>query len=199
MIKIPFFIYFILICSLAQAQLKPIDVKTLPTKRQRLLSETNTHCKTHNKYSVDQRRGFYPFSISNRIELISYTWPDSVVMGGEIPMKNGYLNTALVRERKILSTAQTDSLTQILYNVGYKGHFFTEVDIKCYNPRNAIVFFDTRGKLAAFIELCFECQKYRVSSQKIRTGDFCVEKYELLREFFSKVGIEYGTKERGLE
>ena len=45
--------------------------------------------------------------------------------------------------------------------------------------------FNATVELIAFIEFCFECiNKYRPSSQKIRTGDFCVEKYELFRNFF---------------
>jgi hypothetical protein len=196
MIKLPVFIFLVFICISARAQLKPLDIKHPPTARQRKQSEENTHCKVHNEYSVEQRRKFYPFSVAKRIALISYVWPESVVMEGEVPLKDGQLDTAYVKEVKVLSTAQVDSLTQILFNVGYKGYFFTEVDAKCYNPRNAIVFFDATGKLLAFIELCFECQKYRLSSQKIRTGDFCVEKYELLKDFFFKVGIEYGIKDK---
>jgi hypothetical protein len=199
MTKLSVLLSLLFICTIAQAQLKPLDIKHPPTKSQRMQSEANTHCKMHNKYSAEQRRGFYPFSKASRVELISYNWPDSIVMGGEVPLKGGQLDATYIKEVKVLSNSQIDSLTQILYNVGYKGYFFTEVDIQCYNPRNAIVFFDASGKLLGFIELCFECQKFRLSSQKICTGDFCYEKYTLLKTFFSSVGIRYGTQERDLE
>ncbi|MGZ3898502.1 MAG: hypothetical protein ACXVLT_01640 [Flavisolibacter sp.] len=196
MTKLLVLLSLLFVYAIAQAQLKPLDIKHSATKSQKIQSDANLHCKTHNRYSTAQRRGFYPFSKAGRIELISYNWPDSVVMGGEVPLKGEQLDATYVKEVKVLSGTQIDSLTQILYNVGYKGYFFTEVDIKCYDPRNAIVFLDVSGKLLGFIELCFKCQKFRLSSQKIRTGDFCYEKYELLKTFFSSVGIEYGTQER---
>ena len=177
-----------------RAQLKPLSKVEVPTEQQKKQSELNTHCIISNKYSADQRRKIYPFSMAASVRIISYTWPDSIVFGGPVPLKNGQLNPEYVQKEKTLSQTEIDSLTQIIYNVGYRGYFFTEVDFKCYNPRNAIIFLDSSEMVKEYIELCFECQKHRLSSDKILAGDFCQEKYDLLRSFFSQMGINYGVE-----
>ena len=94
------------------------------------------------------------------------------LMSSLIPLKNGRVDQAKLKERITLSNLQIDSLTSILFNVTYRGPFFTEVDVKCYNPRNAILFIDETGKELAFIELCFECMKHRLRLQKNKSRRF---------------------------
>lgn len=191
--KAGLFLFLPFICGSVHAQLRLADIKNPPTKAQTEESYRNMHCKTTEKYSAEERRAFFPFSRANKVKLISFVQPPSVIMGGSIPLKSGALDTGLVKEVQELSPAEVDSLTHILYNIVYKGYFFTETDIKCYRPRNAIVFYNDAGKLLAYIELCFECKKNVLSTQRIKTGDFCEEKYELLKDFFARMGIKYGV------
>ena len=51
------------------------------------------------------------------------------------------------------------------------------------------------GKAFEFIELCFECSGLRLSSEKIKTGEFCDQKYEMIKDFFLRHGVEFGTIE----
>jgi hypothetical protein len=117
-------------------------------------------------------------------------------MGGEVPVKKGILNQERVKETITLSASQIDSLTHILYNISYQGPFFTILEGLCYSPRNAILFNNSKGKTFAFIEVCFQCIGNRLSSKKVKDGDFCDEKYELLRNYFRNAGVLFGTEKR---
>ena len=48
----------------------------------------------------------------------------------------------------------------------------THVPARCYRPRHAIVFYSKTGKEVGFIEVCFDCQRYRASSEAVRAIDF---------------------------
>jgi hypothetical protein len=109
-------------------------------------------------------------------------------------MKNGRVDLTRLKETKTLSNNQVDTLTDLLYNQSYTGPFYTNQKSGCYNPRNAVLFLDSSHQAFAFIELCFECQGHRLSSTKVKAGDFCNQKYDLLREFFATNGISFGVK-----
>jgi hypothetical protein len=149
-----------------------------------------------NKYSVEQRDSLYPFNVAKNIKLVSFDEkPDGkgfLYSNGRLPMKHGRLIYSDLLEIKTLDKSQIDSLTDILYNNIYRGILFTTSEAGCYNPRNAIVFTNENGVMIAFIEICFECQGYRTSSKKVVTGDFCNQKYDLLKAFFQSAGIEFG-------
>jgi len=194
------FIFLALLLNLSKtsnAQLTPLPgPPRLTTKREREESLRNRNCSVRHRYSAAKRLTIYPFSKASKVLLVSFKKPTSIVMGGQVPLKNGKVDYAKLYEINTLNNIQIDSLTQILYNIGYRGPFFTEIDIKCYNPRNAMLFVDVSGKTFAYIELCFECMGHRVSSTRVNTGDFCEQKYELLENFFKDSGIRFGTIEK---
>lgn len=88
-------------------------------------------------------------------------------------------------------------MTDILYNNVYRGFFFT-IQSSCYSAKNAIIFLDKKGKLISFIEISFECESSRKSSKKVIAGDFCNQKYNLLKQFFNRSGIQFGIT-KGLD
>lgn len=191
-------IFFIILAFInANGQLRPIPTPlSPPTQEQEDSDQLNHQCKYLNKYSVEQRNSFYPFNVAKNIKLVSFgikpvkngfTSPD-----GQLPMKNKKIVYSDLMEVKTLSKSQIDSLTDLLYNNIYTGYFSTITEAQCYNPRNAILFLDDNGALIVFIEICFECQRYRTNSQKVVLGDFCSQKYDLLKEFFQQAGIEFG-------
>ena len=179
------------------AQLKPLQgPPRIISQTEKAESDSNRNCQYKYKYSVEERLKIYPFSKASKVQLVSFNKPLSGARGSYIPLKNGRVDQTKLKEIITLSSKQIDSLTSILYNVSYRGAFFTEVDVKCYNPRNAILFIDATGKDFAFIELCFECMKYRLSSKKINPGDFCEQKYDLLENYFKDAGISFGIIEK---
>lgn len=53
-------------------------------------------------------------------------------------------------------------------------------------PRNAIFFLDKRNVIIAYIEICFECEAIRTSDTKLNLGEYCSEKYDLIKTVLKK-------------
>ena len=193
-----FFVFFVILGIVnVNAQSKSLPIPPGPPTDQLLDSDRVNHeCEYLNKYSVEQRNLFYPFNVSNRIKLVSFAEKADkngfAYSNGRLPLKRKKLIYSDLLEIKTLDESQVDSLTDILYNNVYRGDIFTLTQTGRYNPKNAIIFTNENGAMIAFIEICFECQGYRTSSKKVITGDFCNQKYELLKAFFQKTGIEFG-------
>ena len=193
--KVLFLFFTLFILTKSYAQLTTIPGKPRPlTERENEKDKRNQNCVYTKKYSNIQRLQFYPFNKATEIKLVSFDKPDSVIMGGELPMKNGVVDYSRLKEIKTIDKSQIDTLTDILFNRGYGGTFYSFSESTCYNPRNAILFVDSKGKTIGFIEICFECAGYRLSSKKIKAGNFCNQKYDYLKDFFATNGITFGVE-----
>ncbi len=190
-----------------------------PSKADYAVLEKRMVCMYRNKYSPVKRLKFFPFNRYKTVMLISFEPPDisaEIVYTdtSKIPIntpikeevyhalleKRQKLDSTRLKERKILSASEVNKLTNVLYNFGYtstksyKGLLIAESDgYRCYEPRNAIVFLDKDGLIAEYIEICFECHRRKESSEKIKMGEFCEDKYDLIRKYFRDTGIKYGT------
>lgn len=101
-----------------------------------------------------------------------------------------------IYEKIELDTNQIDSLSFILMN--YK----TNINLKnayssqgcCYRPRNSIIFYNKFNKPFLNFELCFDCPENKVYSDKYHEfiSYNCTNKYELIKDYFRKKGINYG-------
>lgn len=145
------------------------------------------NCVHRNRYSATQRIKFYPFDIADTIKLVSFRYHRK-----DYPVKQDTLITDSLVEIKILTKTQIDSLTDILYNNLYKSQPNYGVITQCFAPRNSIVFFDRKG-VKEYILLCFHCDNYKESSDKVRWGSECTQKMEKLRRLFISVGVKFGT------
>ena len=167
------------LCSLAQNEKREVR---------------NHGCKVVHSDNADDRLKNYPFRQAAEIRLVSFSYlPDSTVYEYRLPELNGKVDLTKMAETVTLNRTQIDSLTHILFDVGYRGKIKFESLTGCYNPRNAILFLDSSGNVFEFVEICFECNRNRISSDRINTGEFCSGKYSLLQDFFLKSGIEFGT------
>ena len=214
---------FSLICFAGFAQKKKYEVMKPPTappsRADYAVLEKRMSCINRNKYSPADRLKFFPFNKYKMVMLISFELPepgseiiytDTIKVRTKTPIKQEVyhallekrqkLDSTRLKERKILSASEVDKLTDVLYNFGYtstksyKGYLLGEAGgYRCYNPRNAIVFLDENGLIAEYIEICFECQRREVSSEKIGIGELCENKFELIRKYFRATGIKYGT------
>ena len=150
------------------------------------IERKNHECVRINVKSFSQRLKQYPYNKSSQIQLVSFE-------GRKIPVLNDTISYSMLKEVKILTLLQIDSLTDLLYNVGFGGTILIEEEMNCYDPRNAIIFIDSAGKAFEYIEICFECQQFVVSSEKINFGDICNQKFSMLKKQFINAGILYGT------
>lgn len=193
MMKIYFLVPLILISFKSLSQTK--EGIRIPTEKDEKIAEANFKCKRLNRYTASQRLKFYPFNVAKKIALISFN--DTTRFENKIPVKRTRIDYTKVREMKLLSKSDLDKLTDLLYNTG-----FTSTDYwisikdpggKCYNPRNAILFLDKNGNAFEFIEICFQCYGRVLSSKKVKDGEYCEQKFDLLKSFFLQQNIKIGT------
>ncbi len=170
------------------------------TRAELKAEERNNECKRNMNLTFTSRLKKYPFNISTQIQFVSFRagFMTAASDSGEryisnsLPRLNDTICYSKLVEIKAINFLQVDRLTDIFYNYGYRGNTNTISEASCYNPRNAILFLDSNGKVFEFIEICFECDKTRESSDKISLGDMCNQKTDMLKKLFKKVGIEYG-------
>ena len=188
---------FLLIPYFVFSQQKHFHGPPPPTSEDIRLMEKRNQCFNSHRYNAQQRRAFYPFNSAITIKLISFTVNDMPYR--PLAVNDFAIDSTKVKESKTLSNDGIDSLTDILYNVGFtpiKKKLELVIDDPgraCYNPRNAVLFIDATGKVTQYIEFCFECHRYYLSSRKIKYTVNCENKYELLKSYFLSQGIQYGT------
>jgi hypothetical protein len=169
-----------------------------PTRKEAEIDARNHHCMRRSDLSFSARLKNYPFNLSGQIQLVSFMGHIDTVKGAAVlrsdslPRLNDTICYSKLSEIKTLTFAQVDKLTDVLYNYGYSGKIYLGSEPLCYDPKNAILFLDKDGKPFAFIEICFECGKTRVSSENISLGEMCDQKLSMLRDIFNNAGIEYG-------
>ncbi len=157
-------------------------------------------CAKKTKINLQQRLANYPYNQTSQIKLVAYQNKGEAGIGEEIQK---YLNASVGKEAtaiesqfdeiKTLNFGQIEKLTDIIYNYGYKAKTSLVIASKCYEPRNAILFYDNTNHLIAFIELCFGCRNYRTNDNKITLGDECTQKLSMIKDFFNQNGIQYGV------
>lgn len=167
------------------------------TKQQMKAEERSNDCIKKTNWSFTTRLRNYPFNKSAQVQFVSFkaiTTSDKEAdfINASLPIINDTICYSKLYEIKTLTFIQIDKLTDILYNYGYRGNMNSISVTGCYNPRNAILFLDSNGKVFEYIEICFECQKTVESSEKISLGELCQQKMNMLKELFQKVGIGYG-------
>ncbi|QKJ28661.1 hypothetical protein HQ865_02440 [Mucilaginibacter mali] len=206
------------VLALGQRKLPP-PLPGPPTKADDECADKANQCLNSHKYNARQRLAFYPFNIACKIRLISFEYnndPRSVIIGEKAipenntnqepiitPVKSGEfaIDYSRIIEFKDLSQKAIDELTDIFFNVGFTpikcNVYIGSTGAKCYEPRNAILFIDKNGKTVQYVELCFGCQRYYLSSSKIKNTAYCEQKFNMIRTFFASEGVVYGTnKER---
>ena len=131
----------------------------------------------------------YPFNKSAQIQLASFK-------GDKLQLQTDSGRSANLYEVNTLQLPQIQSLTNVMYNIGFGGTILLVEELACYDPKNAIVFIDSTGNAFEFIEICFECQQFNSSSENIDFGEVCNEKFNLLKQEFIRAGVLYGTKDK---
>jgi hypothetical protein len=204
-----FFLLVMLPCIVLGQQKKKLPPPPGPpppeSKEQIAWDKKHDRCFNTSKYNAGKRRAFFPFNSAATVKLISFSSEDIPYL--PVSVNNFSIDSTKVKESKVLSPAGIDSLTDIIYNVGFTPMKHKRPRIKgelevadpgpmcIFQPRNAILFIDSTGKVTQYISICFTCHQYYLSSRKIKYTVNCEDKYELLRNYFLSQGIQYGTKQ----
>ncbi len=92
-----------------------------------------------------------------------------------------------------LDSLQIIQLEKIL--LGYESIDNKVVAAMCYNPHHAIIWINQEGKVEAFLEICFECNRNRWDSAHHTLGRLCLTQYKELISFFEEIRITYALED----
>lgn len=159
----------------------------------------NMSCVKQDKLTVSERNKIYPYNISAKVVLATYLPKEKgvSVMGSEmqdyfrsLKEDRNLFDKKRFKDFIYLNDNQKNELTDIIFNYGYKKNLNIGMHSLCYMPNNAILFLDKDDNLLEFIEICFDCNEFRTSNEEITLGDKCMQKMNLLDDFFLKSGIK---------
>lgn len=154
-------------------------------------------CYHNGDLTPAQRKQIYPFDKVASVEVVSfkgvYEYDFGVIVGqGQEEVEEPEVIKPDTFERVVLTDAQVDAFTDILFNYNYaKTTTIGIEDVSCYFPRQAVLFKNELGKTFESIEICFECALVHSTLPKRSYGVFCSDKYALLKAFFASLGITY--------
>jgi hypothetical protein len=170
-------------------------------KNKQVNFEDNANCVRSKKIDFKNRLKMYPFGNTTQIIVVSHRTKNGMI--GEELQK--YLDSVKIGQDSInlkefeqhisLNLAQIEKLTDVIFNYSHKGKEYAITNTMCYQPRNAIIFLDNSNKILGFIEICFGCNHLRTSDKRIDIGDYCEQKYDLIKDIFRESGIKYGITE----
>lgn len=174
------------------------------TQKEQELMDRSHDCARVKSWPLSERLKLYPFNKATQIQLVSFKSRYDTAVGeyykDSLPHMNDTVCYSKLFEVKTLISTQVDTLTDLIYNYGFKFKYkpkgkvyFIGAISQCYHPRNAILFLDKDNKLFEFIEICFECERTRISSDKVSFGTDCNQKLQLIKSFFKDTGIKYGV------
>ena len=181
-----------------------------PTKAEEKLAEYHAQCVHSNRYSTAQRLKFYPFNKAVQVKLIAFNGMDEPnvrirldsgvyyeekINYWKYPFYDNKTDTSQFIESKLLNKSQINRLTDLLYNIGQRTIDYNIVysHYACYNPRNSIIFINAKGKIFAYIEICFECKEIQTKPESMKIGGYCEDKLSLLKGYFASADIKYGV------
>lgn len=149
------------------------------------------------KYDLETRLNFYPFNQSAQVKLVSFdaqvdsnkTFPEQKNVY-KLPTTNDTVCFSKLDTIISLSSQQVNTLTDILYNTCFRWTMYQTSKDACYLPHNAIIFLDDNNKLLAYIELCFDCNQLKYSSDNIVKFEDCNFALDDLQDYFSKLGLK---------
>jgi hypothetical protein len=167
-------------------------------------------CVFTHRYTITQRLQKYPYNKAAKILAISYDGsgePNIDVNIGDDTTKqvkrkshglifhSDTLDMSNLIEIKQLTPEEINRLTNIVFNTRVRiPNYNPDPGRKCFEPRNALVFYNKEGKVFDYIEICFECMMYQSKSGKLfLTAAYCNQQFDLIKKFLLELGIQFGT------
>lgn len=145
-------------------------------------------CVTKLKLTPKQRLNLYPFNRAKKIQIVSFS-KDLL----SVPLNKKSLIWSEVKDSVTLSTQQVDSLTDILFNIGFKGNRYTKNISTAVGLDIAIIFFDSTNKFFEYIDVCFDCGEVDLTTFKHRKniGWPCNQKLQKIKDLSIKSGLNF--------
>jgi hypothetical protein len=172
-------------------------------------------CVFTNKYTINQRLKRYPFSKATKILVVSYDGTPEpnmeITTNGDtldaithkkysdhrphgLHFNKDTLDYVSLFEIKQLTQRLINRLTNIMYNTDYcVPNHYAHPSHSCFNPRNALIFYDKNGKVFDYLEICFECDQIKSKSDRIYFNSACTQGLDYVKKFLIDAGIKFGT------
>lgn len=156
--------------------------------------------------TISEIKKSFPYNKTEIIKLVSFKYDHPVVNESdtseleipayepEIPKTNGQIDFTKMFEVKTLDDDGEKELMSILMNHDTQD---TNSVAFCYEPRNGVVFFDKDGHIIGYIEICFECLRYKTEPSTITISTLFPDEYEAMKMLFKREGITFGTSDDG--
>ena len=154
--------------------------------------------------TISEIKRSFPYNKAETIKLVSFksdypavkesdtTETEIPVHKPEIPKTNGQIDMTKMFEVRTLDDEGEKELMMILMNYDHQD---TNSVAFCYEPRNGIVFFDQDQRLLGYIEICFECLRYKTDPSTITISTLFPDEFKALKTLFKGTGIIYGKDE----
>ncbi len=151
-------------------------------------------CKENKSLTVEQRNEEFQFKNSRKIAYVSF--PETKEMNIEKYFENlnyepSKFNIEDFFEVKYLNEYQINELSNLIYNIGFRKNINAGRSANCYFPNNAVLFLNEDNSLLGYIEICFDCHRYRSSNVNFTLGEDCSQKIDMLKSLFSDAQITY--------
>ncbi len=184
-----------------------------------LLFFTSSHaqeieCGWYGKKSIVERDKMFPFSEAKKVLLISFPTQREIYQE-KLSNENKYkILKSFSLDRDTIPTVyeateiveiqknEIDKLSNLLFNFKIKKlpKRYSLTFINCYQPRNAILFFDENDVIISSLEICFQCLQAYLSPDeyeinKLVNIESCSERMNFLKDLFKSNGIKYGIEE----
>ncbi|WP_157485949.1 hypothetical protein [Flavobacterium soli] len=182
-------------------------------------------CGWYGKKSIAERDKMFPFSEAKKVLLISFISTDGsniLVLDDDTRIaldttnidkyqvkylksftfyQNKAIKKYFAKEIVEIDKNQIDTISNLLFNYKIKNTDKIKggIDIKCYTPRNAILFLDENNKVISNFEICFECTQAYFFPDPYKINELvsqknCHERMTILKDFFKSNGIKYGIE-----
>jgi hypothetical protein len=190
------------ICSLSSllafAQTTTTTTTTTPISKKKFVKlnkmPNKALCVNERSYTPEQIKSMSLFADAAQVKLVSYFKIKTVNNTDEILSlitENGKFEPAKWQEEITLNEAQKQALGNILFNYGNKVVPYRRDQPECFMPNNAILFLDKFGNVSSVIELSFACETMVSMPNRLGTGTWCSEKFDVMRKFFEDAGMKF--------
>lgn len=162
---------------------------------------SDQNCYHNGGYSKKKRRKMFPFDRAAQVEVIAF-FNQGEYEFGQLEGDTTSIHTAAdslpkIRNRIILDQSQSDGLSDLILNYGFsKKEKISSTDIQgCWEPRHQINFYDNKGEIYFFIEICFSCARIATTPESPKFESLCSQKLQLYKEYLQRIGITYFGEE----
>jgi hypothetical protein len=156
--------------------------------------EIGLYCGNRKRLPRSDIKKLFPYNQTSAIQLVSFKAGSEGQRPG-LPKKNSEIDKSKLFEVKTLDKQLENQLLDVLVNFATAGDSQSDGYIMmCYDPRNAILFLDDQKRVVGYVEICFDCRQTEIKPDKMVIGQFCIEKFAIIKDIFQKSDIKYGVR-----